>query len=75
MNSKILFLAILFSLLLVPTIANTGSNSGDVSDESSTGSSEGSSGDQTLPEPGTLTLLLSGLVGLSGYYLVGKKKK
>ncbi len=71
MNSKILFLAILFSLLLVPTIANTRSDLGDVTDASSTSSS----GAHSLPEPGTLTLLLSGLVGLSGYFLVAKRKK
>ena len=65
MNSKILFLAILFSLLFVPTIANTRSDPESTSSSSSV----------RLPEPGTLTLLLSGLVGLSGYYLVGKRKK
>ena len=72
MNSKILFLAILFSLLLVPTIANNRSNRGDVLDDNSISTS---SSVHSVPEPGTLTLLLSGLVGLSGYYLVGKKKK
>ncbi len=71
MKSKILFLAILFSLLFVPMIANTRSNRGDDPESSSSSSSSYNS----LPEPGTLALLLSGLVGLSGYYLVGKKKK
>ncbi len=69
MKPRNFFLAIVLSLLCVPAIANTLSNRGDVPEESSSSSAI------RLPEPGTLVLLLSALGGLSGYYVLGRKKR
>ncbi len=74
MKPRILFLAILLSLLCVPAIANTLSSIGDASDASSSSHSSSSYSSYRVPEPGSMVLLLSAIAGVSGYYVVRKKK-
>ena len=73
MEPRIFFLAILLTLLCVPTIANTLSVHPD--DRDSDSSSSSSSSTVSVPEPGSMVLLLSALGGLSAYYAVQKKKR
>jgi len=75
MKIRNFFLAILLSLFCVPAIANTLSNRGDDPESSSSSYSSHSSSAYRLPEPGSMVLLLSALGGLSGYYVVRRKKR
>ena len=77
MKPRNFFLTILLSLFCVPAIANTLSNRGDGTESSSSSSysSHSSSSAHRLPEPGSMVLLLSALGGLSGYYVLRRKKR